>query len=234
MVKKGLLSDSIPACNANIVTSSCSLNKDMFCEGVKPSALWLCFPLVKCPGFSQFQINKYIHSLVPLLQSQPDPELLIATHSCIYSCSCFMGGKPFSALSPGSCSMCLSCFPLLLYHHLWIMLLTLILATGYIAFPSPFSALHPKVGEDGQPGLLSIPGLNLIYYTPWLFPYSTPKVNDIQEIRVFPFVKEARENIFYGSVWVCLLCFTPLVALSVINRFHPGLAVDSCKDSKDS
>lgn len=157
------------------------------------SSLVVSFPLVKCPGFSQIQINTYIHSFVPLLQSQPDPELSIATHPLIYSCSCFMGRKPCSALSPRSCSMCLSCFPLLLYHHLRIMLLMLILATGYNAFPSPFSSSHPKVEEDGQPCLLSIPGLNLTFYTPWLFPYSSPKVNGVQESSLLP---REQEKIF--------------------------------------
>ena len=126
------------------------------------------------------------------------------------SCSCFVGGKPCSALSPRSCYTHVSCFLLLLYLHLRIMLLMLILATGYIPFPSPFSASHPKAGEEGQPVLLSIPGLNLTSHAPWPFPCSTPEINGVQEIRVFfPFLKEARKNICYSSAWECLL-FHPI------------------------
>lgn len=111
------------------------------------------------------------------------------------SCSYFVGGKPSSALSPRSCSTHVSCLLLLWHHHLRIMLLMLILATGYTPFSSPVSASHSKVEEEGQPVLLSIPGLNLTSHSPWPFPYSTPEVNGVQEIGViFPFVKEARKK----------------------------------------
>lgn len=106
---------------------------------------------------------------------------------------------PGAALTmcPASYCCCIityeSCYPML------------ILATGYISFPSPFSASHPKAGEGGQPVLLSIPGLNLTSHAPWPFPCSTPEVSGVPEKRVFPFVKEARKNICYSSAWGCLL-----------------------------
>lgn len=91
------------------------------------------------------------------------------------SCSYPVGGKPYSTLSPRSGSTHLSCFLPLLYHLLKIMLPILILATDYITFPSPFSALHPWVKEEGQTLLLSIPGLKLASHSPGPFPYSTPE-----------------------------------------------------------
>lgn len=133
------------------------------------------------------------------------------------SCSNFVGGKPCSALLSGAALPCVL-LPTAVLSSPTNHDIDAYLGTGYIPFPSCFSASHPKVGEEGQTMLFSIPGLNLTSHAPWPFPYSPPEVNGAQEIRVFSNLSRKQEKIFAtAQPGDEFFCFTPSVA-SLVDR----------------
>lgn len=107
----------------------------------------------------------------------------------------------------------------------------LILATGYIPFPSPLSASQPKVGEEGEcyspSQVLSWPPM-----AHWPFACSTAEVNGVQDITIFfLFDKEARKNICFSSAQGCLLFHSFNIFFNDYTGFNQTCQWDSCEDN---